>query len=273
MELFDKTKFKSNEEMIAFMVANKDSLMAQKKAQLKHADCISFAPSLVFDKGISNKANNPVNVSELNELKVLIVINTTNLLDNHKDVHIPGLWKKSLKENKSMMHLQEHAMKFQNIIADGSNLKAYTKGYNWAELGFDFKGETEALVFESTIERKRNEFMFDQYANGYVKNHSVGMRYVQLVFCVNDENYGAEFEAWEKYYPQIANKEDADNTFYFWAVKEAKAIEGSAVPLGSNWATPTLDNNLKSSIEPPIGTQQQPEKSTGINYDFLIKGI
>jgi len=107
--------------------------------------------------------------------------------------------------------------------------------------------------------------MFLQYANGYVKNHSVGMRYVQLVFCVNDYNFGAEFEAWEKYFPMIANKEAAEEKGFFWAVKEAKVIEGSAVPLGSNWITPTLDNNAKQkpsedtskqNNEPPEGTQK-----------------
>ena len=59
--------------------------------------------------------------------------------------------------------------------------------------------------------------------------------------AVNDEDYGAEFEAWEKYYPMIANKAEADRAGYFWAVTEATEIEGSAVPLGSNSATPTLE--------------------------------
>ncbi|KKK49589.1 hypothetical protein LCGC14_3133520, partial [marine sediment metagenome] len=42
----------------------------------------------------------------------------------------------------------------------------------WSELGFDFEGQTQALVFESTIKKERNEFMFKQYAKGFVKNHS-----------------------------------------------------------------------------------------------------
>jgi hypothetical protein len=272
MELFDKTKFKTKSELIEFLVANKESIMAQKKAELKHADCVSFSPVIVRDKDSADKANEPINVDNLSELKVVVIINTTNLLDGHNDVHIPGLWKKSLKENKMIMHLQEHAMKFEKIISDGKNLKAYTKDYDWSELGINYEGKTQALVFESTIERKRNEFMFLQYANGYVKNHSVGMNYIQLVFCVNDDNYGAEFEAWEKYYPQIANKEDADEAGYFWAVKEAKIKEGSAVPIGSNWATPTLDNNK----QPPQGTvkdDNQPPQGTEIDYEYLTKNF
>jgi hypothetical protein len=37
--------------------------------------------------------------------------------------------------------------------------------------------ETEALVFNVEIDKDRNDFMFNQYAKGYVKEHSVGMRY------------------------------------------------------------------------------------------------
>lgn len=268
MELFDESKFATRKDLIEFLVKNKESIIAQKKAEMKKADCVSFSPIIIRDKNSATKANEPINVSDLNLLKVEVIINTSNLLDGHGDVHIPGLWKKSLKENKMIMHLQEHAMKFDKIISDGKNLKAFTRDFTWAELGVNFEGSTQALTFESTIERKRNEFMLSQYGNGYVKNHSVGMRYVQLVFCVNDDNWGAEFEAWEKYFPMVANQDAAEEKGFFWAVKEAKVIEGSAVPLGSNWITPTLDNNKTKPAEatsknngPSKDTQTETEPS------------
>lgn len=272
MELFDKSKFKTKSELIEFLVENKESIIAQKKAQMKKSDCVSFEPTIVREKDEANKSNEPIEHENLNELKVVVIINTTNLMDGHGDVHIPGLWKKSLKENKMIMHLQEHEMEFEKIISDGNKLKAYTKEFTWKELGINLDGNTEALIFESTIERKRNEFMLKQYANGYVKNHSVGMQYVQVVFCVNDDNYGAEYEAWQKYYPLVANKQDAEDQGYFWAVKEAKVREGSAVPLGSNWITPTLENNR---MEPSKDTPEniEPLKSTQIDFEYLIKNI
>ena len=252
--MFDSDKFSTKKELFDFLVENRNSLKAQKKAELKKADCFSFSPTIVRSKSDVNKANEPVNVDSIDTLKVLIVINTTNLLDGHGDVHIRGIWNKSLSENKMIMHLQEHEMEFSKIISDGAELKASVKDYSWKELGVDFEGKTQALVFESTIEKKRNEFMFNQYANGWVKNHSVGMRYVKFDFAINDEDYPNEFEAWNKYYPEIANKEVADERGYFWYVLEAKVIEGSAVPLGSNFVTPTLDNN---KTEPPTqGTQK-----------------
>jgi len=240
--------YATKKEMYSALVENKDILIAQKKAIKKEVDCgVVVNPIIVRDKQEANKQDgdiiDPIN---LNELKVVVIINTTNFLDKHGDVHIPGLWSKSLSENKMIMHLQGHKMEFDKIIADGEQLKAYTKTYTWAELGYSYEGMTEGLTFESTILRKRNEFMLNQYANGWVKNHSVGMYYVKMDFAINDEDYPNEFEAWNKYYPQIANKEVADDKGYFWYVLEAKVIEGSAVPIGSNSATPTLDNGMKS---------------------------
>ena len=276
MELFDKNKFNNKKELFDFLVENKDTLSAQKKANLKKADCVSFVPTIIRNKEDSLKSNEPVNIDNLEILKVVVIINTTNLLDSHSDVHIKGIWNKSLKENRMIMHLKEHEMEFSSIISDGKNLNAYVKDYTWNELGVDYEGKTQALVFESTIEKKRNERMFIQYANGWVKNHSVGMKYVKYDMAINDEDYPNEFEAWNKYYPEIANKKTADEKGYFWYVLEAKVVEGSAVPLGSNFVTPTLENNKseppkdihKRDIEPPESTQKTWKEL--INENFVL---
>lgn len=158
------------------------------------------------------------------------------------------------------MHLQEHKMQFDKIISDGQNLNAFTKTYDFRELGYDIDGTTQALVFDSVIEKDRNEYMFDQYKQNRVNNHSVGMQYVKLLLAVNSSDFAEEKEIWDIYYPQIANKERADENGLFWVVKEAKVIEGSAVPIGSNTVTPTLEPAKSTpqnhDTEPPYGTQK-----------------
>jgi len=276
MELFDETKFETKKELFKFLHDKQSSLIAQKKAKLKHADSVWF--QLKDKEGNALKANAAFEPGD-DSLKVKVVINTTNLLDSHGDVHMKGIWTKSLKENKALMHLQEHVMAFDKIIADGNELKAYTEDYDWNEIGFDYDGSTQALIFESTIKEDgkepRNKFMTDQYSKGRVKNHSVGMQYVKLLLAVNDEEYGAEYEAWEKYFPEVANKEAAEEKGYMWIVKEAKVVEGSAVPIGSNWVTPTLDNNAKN--EPILNHSEEnnePDDSTQkIDYEYLTKEI
>jgi hypothetical protein len=221
---------------------NKNTLIASKKSETKNADALSFV--------VTNESNEEVNKSEvnkvenINEITVKIVINTTNLLDSHGDVHLKGIWNKSVSDNKNkgFLHLQEHNRNFSNIISD--NAKGTVELMSWKELGQSFNGTTEALVFESKISKNRNPFMFEQYSNGWVKNHSVGMRYVSLDLAINSDERGYEEEkaVWDKYYNEIANKDQADDEGHFWVVKEAKIVEGSAVVMGSNYATPTLEN-------------------------------
>lgn len=263
--------FATKKELYDFLIKHKDVLMAEKRLAIKFGEEVPFMDTFYDDKDKAFKANNPVPGAEgMEELRVKVVINTTNIMDRHGDMHVPGLWKKSLKENKMIMHLQEHKMAFDSIIADGKDLKAYTETMGWLDLGYAFTGLTEALIFESFIRKSRNEYMFKQYASGYVKNHSVGMQYVTMVLCIMEDSpaYGAEYEAWQKYFPMMVNQAAAEERGYFWAIKEAKVIEGSAVPLGSNYATPTLDNNMPKGA-PSNHAPEEPAKATPINFDYL----
>jgi len=253
-------KFETKGELFTWLKENKDRVLTAKKSELQKSEPFTYSPEITID-GHVTKANKPV-TQDVSELKVKVVINTTNLMDHHDDVHFPGLWTKSLKENRNVMHLQEHVMQFDHIISDGEDLKAYSQTFTWKELGFKYSGQTEALVFESTVKKERNSGMFKEYKGGKEKNHSVGMMYVKIQLAVNDKDdpyWEDEYKTWLKYADQIVNKEQAEAKGYFFAVTEAKVIEGSAVPLGSNWATPTLENNMEpeksTPTEPPQGTQ------------------
>lgn len=229
-------QFENKKDLYSFLIENKSDLMAQKMNTVKFADGVDVI--LEGSKENVNKASASTNEKEI---QVKAVINTTNLMDSHKDVHLPNLWKKSLKENKRIMHIQEHqSSSFDKIIASGSDLQAAAKTMTWKSLGYDIEGNTQALIFNSNVKASRNKFMFDLYKDGLVDNHSVGMKYVKIAMAINDDEYPKEKEVWDKYYSEIANKKEADNTGYFWAVTEAKIIEGSAVPMGSNPITPTI---------------------------------
>ena len=249
--------FEIKKEFFKYLVENKQLLITEKKTTIKYADCVCVSIPVL-------KVNTPVNENTV-ELKTRLIINTTNIMDSHDDVHFPGLWNKTLKENKSILHLQEHQMAFDKIIADNEDLKAYTQIYNWKDLGIVYEGKTEALVFDSNVKKSRNEFMFNQYKEARVKNHSVGMQYVKLLLAVNDEKH-EEHENWEKYYPEIINKELADEKGFFWAVKEAKIIEGSAVVKGSNWATPTLENNMKDESVNSTHEEESHDSTQKLKY-------
>lgn len=255
-------QFAEKSDLFEFLIKNEKELIAEKKYSVKEADAFSYTKEFAVEDENAYKAiNNKPVTEDVNLLKTKLVINTTNWLDSHGDVHIQGLWTKTLSETKTVYLLQEHQMKFDKIIT--SDVNAFTQNYTWKQLGLSMNGKTEALVFDANIGKGRNEFMFKQYRDGYVLNHSVGMRYVKMYLCINDSGSGQYYENWQKYYKEIANNDKADEMGYFWAVTEAKLVEGSAVVMGSNTITPTLDNNMKADEslsnkeEPTIVTQEK----------------
>jgi len=255
--------FSTQDEMFKALVDNMPLILSVSKNAFKAADSFTFSYVDEFKSETEVvKANKPVTGNDVSELKVRVVMNTTNLLDSHGDVHIKGLWNRSLSHTDKRLHLQEHKKAFDAVIADNS--VAYVKTLAWKTLGANYEGSTQALVFDSIVKQSRNAFMFDQYKNGYVTNHSVGMQYVDMSYCINsEEQWAKEYkENWEKYYPIIANKEDADARGYFMAVTEAKLVEGSAVLFGSNNITPTLDNNMKSEPDSPSEEITDPALAT-----------
>jgi hypothetical protein len=267
--------FATKEARIEWVHKNKDLILAEKRNTIKRADVMTLKAETPL-RGSADKSEdeNGNGNGEPGKLQVKAVINTTNLIDSHMDCHIPGLWNKSLKDAGVLYWLQEHEMEFEYIIADSVNdgLVASAKTISWQKLGYPFEGNTQALMFEAAISKERNEFMYKQYEKGYVLNHSVGMRYVKLYLCVDSDapEYAAEKENWNKYIGQVANRDKADEYGYFWAVTEAKIIEGSAVVKGSNYATPTISVGQAKDInntgaaetgtpkdEPPTGTQNK----------------
>lgn len=276
----DIPQFNTKKELYDFLVTNKNMIISQRKSQIKYADAVICPVELVessiqVDKA-KPKEDDDDEMPNPEEMMVKAIINTTNLMDSHMDVHLPGIWNKSLRENRNIMHMQEHGRKFTDVIATGDDLKASVKTFGWDKLGFEFEGKTEALVFDSKVKKDRNPLMFDQYKKGYVNNHSVGMQYVKIEMAINDKDYKEEFAAWNKYYPEIANKEVADQRGLFFAVREAKVIEGSAVLNGSNYATPTLSVK-EFEDQPSKDTEQiiEPSSDThkGIDYEFLNKNF
>jgi len=242
-----------------WLIANKLQMIAQKTATIKLADevCTPFHFLMTLGNDAS-KSDAQTALKDATKIKVVSVINTTKLFDSHGDVHIDGLWNKSLKENKQNYLVKEHAFNFDGIISD--NVKASAVDMTWKDLGYDYAGKTQALVYTSEIDAADKTGMFDRYKANKVSQHSVGMRYVKLQLAIDNKKYADEYKAWKDYYDMIVNKSEVDAAGYFWAVTEAKNIEGSAVLRGSNYVTPTISVQ-ESKDEPGKPTQTEPLKT------------
>lgn len=254
----------TQKERFEYAVKNEAYIISAKKMERKLADSAAYGTFFVDEKGkLVDKAEaiQQSITTDPNKLKLSVVINTTNWLDSHWDVHLPGIWKKCIADNKKgFLLLQEHNAKFKGVIATG--MQAKTVKMPFKDLGFDYEGNTEALVFTGIIDKDRNEYMFNQYLKKYVEEHSVGMRYIKMVTCINDEEYPVQLENWNKYFPMVTNQDDALKCGMFWAVLEAEIKEGSAVLFGSNCVTPTLDIEEITDGEPDKATQNQPKEKT-----------
>ena len=127
-------------------------------------------------------------------------------------------------------------------------------------LGYDFDGETEALV--NKIHKDKIKAEYKEYLDNEIQA-SVRMQYVKIDLALNSEEKEDEEEkkVFDANINNIANKENFENIDYFWVVSEAKNVnESSLVLFGSNSATGLLTEPLKDTqknIEPSIDTQKR----------------
>ena len=105
----------------------------------------------------SNFLTPVLSIEEIDEntIRVKCAVSPSNILDSHKDVHIPGLWKKSLSETKYDLLLQEHEMEFNMVIADSitGDLKTYTEMIPVKELLSKFQSK----AVQDTLSRIKTE--------------------------------------------------------------------------------------------------------------------
>lgn len=245
-------QFANKSELFRHLHDNRGLLIAEKRAETKCADAVAFPGAASRPASAMKAADAPGVAGDV--LDVVAVINTTGVLDSAGDVHISGLWRKTLKERRNLYLLQEHRLLFDHVIAD--EVEASTRRKSWRSLGVDADGDTEALIFKARVHYDRNPFMFEQYRRGFVKNHSVRMQFVKTELCINsDDEYLAEERGnWDKYIGEVVNREAAEKVGYFWAVTEARLVEGSAVLLGANAITPTLSVKDIGAAEPAAAT-------------------
>jgi len=241
--------FDSIAELHKALKANKSKILTAKKGAVKFSDGIALFGEKV---GVNKE------VSEGKRLeygdKIYPVINTTKILDSHMDVHLDGIWNKSVQEQAGKVALIiNHEYKIGKVIAFPEDVTPLVRSLDWKELGRDYEGKTEALIFESTLKEDACDIGFKYYQNKRAVQHSVCMEYVKLELAINsdDSDWKSERQNWEKYLPVIVNPEKAIKFGYFWAVSEAKIYrEGSMVLLGSNEATPTLYDLGAEKITP-----------------------
>lgn len=231
------------------LIERKSELIELKKAEVK-----TVKGGLTDYEGVIMLGVDKSNADTETKLNRTIVGNTYMWMDSHEDVHAKGVFTKSIKERQdSIFHLHDH--KFELTAKVGEPTKVYEKELRWSDFGVSKAGTTTALLMDTEIIKDYNANVFNAYSKGKVKQHSVGMQYVKIDLAVNDSEYEEEYKVWQDNVDNIGNKEVAEEKGYFWLVREAKLIEISAVLLGSNSLTPTLENKSEAVINTSVNNE------------------
>ena len=260
VEFPDRT-FKTREELFKALRESHKDIIDCKCSEVRFSDTIKSV-NLSTDE-FTAKA---IEVDGFEKGFVYPVINTTNYMDSHNDVHLKGIWNKSIGEQQGkILYVTDHELSVDAIIAHKRDVEMMIQEFSFKELGYDSNMKTQALVFKVALDKIKHAKAKEIIEERHDIEHSVRMQYVDIQLAMNsDAEDDAEFKAaYDENIDKIANKEKAQENEYFWLVKEAKIFkEGSMVATGgSNNITPMT---FAKDNEPSADTQdkQEPLKDT-----------
>lgn len=261
--LGEQKEFTSKELMISYVKENLDQIIDFKKSVEQKS----------VDKGvaISCKSLNSIRMEVADKaIKTekdyyYIAVNTTGILDSHDDLHVSGIWNKTLIDQQGKNYLVDtHELTIGTTIVRKEDIEMFVAKVTFSSLGMSFPGSTQVLVYKFRKDKVINQTAKEWLESGASIQASVRMRYVGIKFAL-DSNHpedAASKKNYDDYIEQIANKSDFEYIPYFFIITEAKnEKESSLVPFGSN----AITGNIIKNIEPSADTQNkdvEPLKNT-----------
>lgn len=254
---FPNKEFSTKEELFKELKENIDFISDAKKSQIQKS----------CEKGVAVKCKSLDLLKFTDQIKGIkiddnfyyIAVNSTLILDSHEDLHLNGIWKKSAQEITGKNYLvADHELELHKVIVRKEHIEIFTAIIPFSLIGKPYEGNTEALIYKVPKAQVKDPVVKEWLESGDDIEGSVRMQYVNFVLCMDSNNPddATEKENYDKYYPLIANKEDFECIWYFFAIKEAKNVrESSLVVFGSNNSTGIVSNN-KNIQEPTIVTQE-----------------
>lgn len=259
---FPDKEFASKEELFKSLKENLDFISDVKKTQIQKS----------CEKGISVSCKSLDLLKFEDQLKGVkvddnfyyIAVNTTRILDSHDDLHLDNIWNKSIKEQQGKTYLvMDHELEIDKVVVRKEHVEMFVAKIPFALLGKSYEGDTQALIYKVPKSQVKNQTVKEWLDSGDEIEGSVRMQYVTFVLCMdsNDPDDATAKQNYDTYYPLIANKDEYDYIYYFFAIKEAKNVkESSLVVFGSNSTTGQI-NNTKEKIEPLQNTLEKEEPS------------
>jgi len=245
---FPDKEYNSKEELFKDLKDNLDFIIDAKKSQIQKS----------CDKGVSVtcksldllKFQDQNKAIKIDDNYYYIAVNSTKILDSHDDLHLDNLWNKSIAEQQGKNYLViDHELEVDKVIVRKEHIEMFVAKVPFSLLGKAYDGETQALIYKMPKSQVKHQLVKEWLDSGDEIEASVRMQYVTFDLCMdsNDPDDATAKSNYDKYYPLIANKNEFDYIYYFFAIKEAKNVrESSLVVFGSNSATGQVSNNKQA---------------------------
>lgn len=273
--LFPDKDFETKEQLFKELRDSSEIIIEEKKSFIQKS----------CDKGISVTCKSLDLLKFTDQLKGIkiddnfyyIAVNSTRVLDSHDDLHIDGIWKKSIKDQQGKNYLVlDHDLSIKSVVVRKEHIEMFTAKVPFSMIGKPYDGDTEVLVYKFAKSQVKDETVKDWLDSGDSIEGSVRMQYVTILLALdsNDPIDATEKKNYDDYIDQIANKNDYEYIYYFFIIKEAKNVkESSLVVFGSNSSTGNISNNNAEPVkttqeteEPPTSTQTEQKKG---NIKFI----
>lgn len=244
-------EFKSKSELHAYLRSNVDKLIKQKKSLPVKSDIMDWG-CLPVNK--SQQLKEDGTMLSPDEIEVNNIANLSGWCDSYVDVCIKNCWQKGITDKAIVYHLKNHDYSTDDIV--GKDAELYTKMFdlNYFGIESDVK-KAQALMMRSIVPKDYDKKTFLLYKDNQIKQHSIGYWIIQMKLCIDsemeeDEQYKKN---WDKYYPEVINKDKVDKYGFFWALTEIRILENSCVLFGANEHTGNYSSseNTKAVVETP----------------------
>jgi len=268
-----KQDFDNKEDLFKALAENETLIHTAKKGQIYKS--IDKGLQIVTDqKGIEKALTSDANKGlKFDDNYYYFVVNSSNILDSHNDMHVDGNWKKTVKEQQGKVFLVfDHTLKRSEIIAMKEDVELMTAKIPFSMLGKSYEGETYSLIYKVAKYKIANKEAKQWLEDGYKLEASVRMQYIKMrtAFKSNNPDYAKQNAVYEEYYDLISNKEDFEEIIYFHVIDEAKNVyESSLVLFGSNSATGMIEQENKTDAD--IITPEIKEEPTMVTHEVKRK--
>lgn len=268
---FPKKEFATKEELFAKMRKSYQDLIAFKRADIQKS----------CDKGLSVtcrvlKESDSIKALKIDPSYYYIAVNTTWILDSHEDLHVDGIWNKSVNEQQGQNYLVcDHELTIDDTVVRKEHVEMLIVDMPFALLGKSYPGNTQVLVYKVPKDKVVHDKAKAWLESGDDIEASVRMQYVTILFAMdsNDPEDATLKKNYDNYIGKIANKDDFEYIPYFFIIIEAKNVrESSLVIAGSNPATGNIKDKEPVKITPENKETPHPQERSTVksNYYFTI---